>query len=342
MRRHRNKKEKKREQQEKRNEQKEKQKEQHIKKKEQKKGREHPAKSGPSLWARETKRLTAQGSLWVNGEAAIPTREEGELTLQTICPDVLFDMASFLGYSDLKALCATSKYLRWFFLQHQARPLWASLAAKLCQNAVNPTAGEEKASSSSISAADFPLAKLREDPLMLLRSRLFLNSREYDVTWLNGEYWCELDEPNDSIRGRIYHLNNVCWLEIHATVHHVPRGRYRAEWRVRFGHESAIDFAAKWKVFASGRDADTNTKQVLLEFQHDKNWKEFHPWVRQGWVLVRTNAFVIAHNDMRVEGEILGGNDQWFHGLDIDYMRLVPCAKPPAAEQTTLHVSLDA
>lgn len=72
------------------------------------------------------------------------------------------------------------------------------------------------------------------------------------VTWGDGQHWVQVNEPT-SPRGSVWHLNNVCWLSVHATVPAPPPGCYAGFFRVRqpIQGEPLIQFSAEWKVAAT-------------------------------------------------------------------------------------------
>lgn len=257
-------------------------------------------------------------------EDSQPLEHEQLLTLQGLFPELVVHLASFLPFRALVALSRVSTRMRWLLLAHHPKALWGPWAAKLCQDHTLDAAPESVR------------ALLLRDPLAMLRSRLYLNSTAYGVVWLDGEHWCEVNAP--SARGRVYHLKYVFWLEIRTLVRWVPRGRYRAEWRMRFASARAVDFTADWSVFALApehRAADVHKLDGLFgadgklaSFKQDKDQAKqlLAPWVGKGWVLVRTPAFTVADDDSTVMCYIIGGNPHSFRDLELDYTRLVPCS----------------
>lgn len=84
-----------------------------------------------------------------------------------------------------------------------------------------------------------------------LKGRRILDSG-LNITWGDGNHWREVDEPT-SPRGRIWHLNQVCWLSVRATVPNPPPGCYAAFFRVRQPTRMGplLRFSAEWKAVAT-------------------------------------------------------------------------------------------
>lgn len=173
------------------------------------------------------------------------------------------------------------------------------------------------------------------------------------VTWGNGNYWQQVDEAT-SLRGRIWRLNQVCWLAVSTVVQAPCPGLYAAFFRIRrhTNFTPFLHFSAEWKADAA------HTGQVA--FLHDGGHRQSQgPISRQDseavvswshrrltdltedvdpgeWMLLHIGNVVVRDRTHGVEttADEMGGldvalsfggnNPTWCGNLDVDLAAIVP------------------
>lgn len=165
-----------------------------------------------------------------------------------------------------------------------------------------------------------------------------------NITWgYDQRYWTRIVEPT-SPRGRVWRLEEVCWLEVRGHVPAPRPGLYAAFFRVRQRAQCRplLLFTAEWK--ANAVDPKDAGFQPVVPARPPAVWQpseavaswshspDYHEDNEGGWLLchvgnimVRESGAVGTVGDRREVSISFGGNNpHWCGNLDVDFAAIAP------------------
>lgn len=156
------------------------------------------------------------------------------------------------------------------------------------------------------------------------QSRLIISATEFDIAWLDNQYWRFADFHRSPF-GRVAELNMVCWLDVCGRIAAVPRGRYHTFWNLQLKPDSSIKRVIFETKILSGQTSSDEEPNLGSTASFTLAQLPFHQFTSTVDMCVhaRGQSIDIKEPHATVQFHAYDHSDRWKSGLTLDYVVLV-------------------
>jgi hypothetical protein len=151
----------------------------------------------------------------------------------------------------------------------------------------------------------------------------------FQIAWLNNHYWTIKNDARSEF-GKVAYLNTVCYLHFSGLIisYHtksnftkgqikgVLKGTYDVIWRMSFESKRGTNFNANWILY------ENNEEIFTYEWDKSNVPTAVQQEVGKGYFEWKMGTITTKHNFSTITFEVKGGNNTWFGGWSIDYVKL--------------------